>query len=95
MKRSNLRLMRIEEKDETKVKEQKIFSTNSQKKNLPKPRERNVYVGTRCLWTTKQIGPEKQFPTIQHNESMTYTEQRKNISCKIKATIPQNNWMNV
>ena len=78
MLRPNLRIIGIEESEDSQFKGPVTSSTKSQKKSSI-PREGDVHKHARNLQNTKQIGPEKKFLMTHNNQNTKYTKQRNNI----------------
>ena len=69
MKRPKLRIIGIEEGEETQVKSTENIFKKVVKKIL-QPKEGDDYQDTRSIQSTKQTGPKMEFPTTQNLHRM-------------------------
>ena len=57
-------------------KHRKYFLQNY-RKEITQPKE-DAYQRTRTLWNTKQTGPEKEFPTTHHHQTLNIQNNTNN-----------------
>jgi hypothetical protein len=77
MKRPNLRIIGIEEKEDFQLKGPVNIFTKIIEENFPQPKERDVHKHTRSLQNSKYTGPEKKFFSSHKNQNIKCTKQRK------------------
>ena len=73
MKRSNLRILEIEEGEELQLKNTGKNIQQSHKRKLSQPKEGYPYEGTRSLQNSKYTGT-KNFPLPHNNQNAKHTE---------------------